>query len=352
MNQPTERIAPPGFPAQPAEVPWPTRVWAEAPPGNGVDRAALAAAFDHAFQATDEVGETRALLAVHRGVIVAERYGAGVTPESTLPSWSMAKSVLQAAVGHLVSDRKLDLAAPAPVPRWQVADDPRRAITLDHLLRMSDGLAFREEYVDGDASDVIPMLFGSGKDDVAAFAERFPLAHTPGSFWSYSSGTSNIVSGIVARMLGGEAAYRAFLGEAIFGPLGMASAEPRFDAAGTWIASSFVFATARDFARFGLLYLRGGAWDGGQLLPRAWCEYARTPAPACATGEYGAHWWIYAQRPDVFYASGYEGQRIVVSPAQDLVLVRLGKSAIEQRPGITALIWRLLDVFPRSQSTS
>lgn len=343
---------PPPCPPQPDDVPWPVPTWPTGAPASDVDAERLLRATTDAFTTLDEVGETRALLVVHRGRLVVERYATDLTVETTLPSWSMAKSLLHAVVGTLVADGRLDIHAPAPVAAWRTHDDPRAGITLDHLLRMSDGLAFREEYVDGAASDVIPMLFGEGKSDVAAYAEAFPLAHEPGTYWNYSSGTSNIISGIVRRTLGGEEAYRAYLAERIFEPLGLTSAAPRFDAAGSWIASSFVFATARDFARLGLLYLRGGAWQGRPMLPQAWIDYARTPAPACPTREYGAHWWIYPERPDVFFASGYEGQRVIVAPMHDVVIVRSGRSRIEQRDAINALGLRLIDPFPRVYSTS
>jgi CubicO group peptidase (beta-lactamase class C family) len=129
----------------------------------------------------------------------------------------------------------------------------------------------------------------------------------------------------------------------LFDRIGMTSAQPRFDAAGTWIGSSFVFATARDFAKFGQLYARDGVWDGERILSEGWVEYARAVAPACATNEYGAHWWIFPERQSVFHASGYEGQRIVVSAEDDVVIVRLGKSDASQKPAVQALMLRLLD---------
>jgi CubicO group peptidase (beta-lactamase class C family) len=307
--------------------------------------ADLAREFDLAFApaALPVTGETRALLVTRGGEIVGERYADGITAGDTLPSWSMAKSVLQAVVGLLIGDGKLRLHEPVDVPQWP-AGDTRAAITLDQLLRMSAGLAFREEYADGANSDVIPMLFGEGKDDVAAFAASYPLEHPPGTVWAYSSGTSNIISGIVARLFGNDgAAYEAYMRERLFDPVGMASAVPRFDAAGTWIGSSFVFATARDFAKFGELYAGDGVWHGERILSEGWVEYARTVAPACATNEYGAHWWIFPERQRVFHASGYEGQRIVVSPEDDVVIVRLGKSDASHKPAVQALMLRLLD---------
>jgi CubicO group peptidase (beta-lactamase class C family) len=332
----------PRLPQQTPSVAWPTDAWPEAPQPTGELNDALDFAFSP--EAEPVMGITNALLVVRGGCIIAERYGGEFGSDSTLPSWSMAKSMLHAVAGTLVREGRLSVEAPAAVPAWRGAGDERAAITLDDLLRMSDGLAFREEYVDGNRSDVIPMLFGPGKEDVAAFAESFPLAHAPGAFWSYSSGTSNIVSGIVARLFKNDpAAYERHMRRELFDRIGMRSASPRFDAAGTWIGSSFVFCTARDFARFGLLYLRDGQWDGQRILPEGWVDYARTVAPACATGEYGAHWWIFPERPGVFFASGYEGQRIVVAPEADVVIVRSAKTDASMRPAIQAFMLRLLD---------
>ena len=209
----------------------------------------------------------------------------------------MAKSMLHAVVGLLVKDGRLDLDAPADVPEWSAPGDPRHAITVRHLLAMRDGLDFAEDYVDDRTSDVIAMLFGDGQADMAHFAADRPLAAAPDTRFNYSSGTTNIISAVVARLLGPGAPYEAFLHERLFGPLGMASARPEFDAAGTWVASSYVRATARDFARFGLLYLRDGVWDGTRLLPEGWVDYGRTiESVDPEDGPYGAHWWGVRRR--------------------------------------------------------
>ena len=238
------------------------------------------------------------------------------------------------AEGHLVLDD------PAPVPRW--ADDERSAITLRHLLEMRDGLAFSEDYVDG-TSDVMEMLWGRGRPDVAAFAEDRPLAAEPGERFNYSSGTSNVVSGIVARTIGPGEPYQQFLGQRLFDPIGMTSARPGFDAAGTWVASSTVHATARDFARFGLLYLRDGMWDGARLLPPGWVDQARRPVSVDDEGlEYGALWWVSGDGRGTFSANGYEGQRIGVCPALDAVVVRLGRTPAQHYPELRAWTQKML----------
>lgn len=343
--------APPALlplPPQPPGVPWPTDGWPAGAPDADVDAARVDAVAGAAFApgAAASHGETHALLAVHRGRLVLERYAPGKGPDDTFPSWSVAKSVLHAVTGPLVADGRLALHAPAPVAAWRGAGDPRGAITLEHLLRMVDGLDFVELYEPEGRSDVVDMLFRAGRDDVAAYATARPLAHPPGTYWSYSSGTSNIVAAIVgAAVGGGRAGMEAHLREALFARIGMRSARPRFDAAGTFIGSSFVFATARDFARFGLLYLRDGVWDGLRVLPPGWVDHARTPTPA-SFGRYGAHWWLALDGTGIFTANGFQGQYVVVDPARDLVLVRLGASSPEQRVAVVHDLRRLVDAFP------
>ncbi len=316
--------------------------------------ACAAAALERLLDAVCDDGgplaTTYAVVVVHGGAIVAERYGGqlehfdrppdAVTPETRLLSWSMAKSMLHAVVGLLVGDGVLDLDAPAGVPEWADPDDPRHAITLRHLLAMRDGLDFVEDYVDERVSDVIEMLFGAGQDDMAHFAADRPLAAPPGTRFNYSSGTSNIISAVVARAVGHGAPYEAYLRARLFGPIGMHSAEPEFDQTGTWVASSYVRATARDFARFGVLYLRDGTWGGLRLLPRGWVDYGRTiESVDPEDGPYGAHWWgVEGDSRGTFRASGYEGQSITICPTHDLVVVRLGKTAAAHYPDLTR--WR------------
>ncbi len=312
--------------------------------------AATQEALARAFSQPPELGETLAIVVVHLGEVVAEQYGPEVGPDTTLISWSMAKSITHALVGLLVRDGLLDVVAPAVVPRWQHDDDPRAAITLDQLLHMRSGLGFVEDYVDDEVSDVIDMLFGAGADDVAAYAESKALVHEPGAVWSYSSGTTNIVSALAGRVIGGgEAGMRAYLERELFGPVGMTSAIPRFDAAGTFVGSSYVYATPRDFARFGELYLHDGVVDGTRLLPEGWVDYARTvtspPAPPEEIHGYGAHWWIWDDDLGTFGAHGYEGQYTLVVPSLDLVVVRLGKTPTELQPEVKADLHRLIESY-------
>jgi CubicO group peptidase (beta-lactamase class C family) len=341
-------------------VPWPTTGWpiGTAPEAVSADIERL---FDQMCDDEGPLATTYALVVIHRGALVAERYHGQiehfdrppdpVTAETRLLSWSMAKSMLQATVGILVGEGRLDLDAPADVPLWSAADDPRHAITLRQLLAMRDGLDFNEDYVDDTVSDVITMLFGGGQADMAHFAADRKLAAPPGTRFSYSSGTSNIISGVVARAVGAGEAYLDFLRQRLFEPIGMRSAEPEFDQVGTWVASSYVRATARDFAKFGLLYLRDGVWDGRRLLPEGWVDYARTMVSVDPEdGPYGAHWWgVAGDTFGTFRCSGYEGQSIAVCPALDLVVVRLGKTPTERNAHLVA--WRadMVAAFARAE---
>jgi CubicO group peptidase (beta-lactamase class C family) len=336
-----------GLPPQPPGVPWPTTEWprGDPPPGIGLERL-----LDRICDDDGPLASTYAVVVVHRGVLVAERYQGQlehfdrapdpVTAETRLLSWSMAKSMLHAVVGMLVGDGLLDLDAPVGVPLWSGGDDPRGAITLRHLLAMRDGLAFVEDYVDDRISDVINMLFGDGQEDMAHFAADRPLAAPPGTRFNYSSGTSNIISSVVARIVGSGEAYEDFLQERLFGPTGMRSAVPQLDPAGTWVGSSYVRATARDFGRFGLLFLRDGMWDGTRLLPEGWVDYGRTMvSDDPEDGPYGAHWWgVAGDTLGTFRASGYEGQSITLCPTLDLLVVRLGKTAAAHYPDLVT--WR------------
>lgn len=347
---------------QPAGVPWPTREWPEGDVSAVADPARLVAASNQLFDESpsDTHGTSLALVVVHRGRIVHERYGVQpdtpfgpggpVDADTTLISWSMAKSITHAAVGSAVADGLLVPLAPAPVGAW--ANDERRNITLDHLLKMRDGLDFVEEYVTGDDAPVphvIDMLFGAGSDDVAAYTLARPLKHEPGTFWNYSSGTTNVVTRILGDVVGHGDAMVAYLRDRVFGPTGMTSATPRLDPAGTFIGSSFVYATAHDFARFGYLYLRGGEWDGRRLLSTDWVRGAaeqHATDPESGHG-YGRHWWLWNSRADTLAALGYEGQRTIVDTARDLVVVHLGKWVRDTQPALDARLDAIVTAFPR-----
>ncbi len=337
------------LPPQPERTAWPEPDWPEGSPGAGVDVASLDKLLDYAFCQPAEMPETNASLIVHRGRIVAERYAEGMDATTTHLSWSMAKSVLHAVCGLLVGEGKLSLDGPAGVEAWSDPSDDRHGITLDQLLKMRSGLDFLEDYTDKtDAQrNVIDMLFGPGKDDVAGYAASCPLAHPPGSSFYYSSGTSNIVSSLVSGVLGAGPPVERFMRERLFDPLGMRSATLRFDEAGTWIGSSFAYATARDFARFGLLYLRDGVFAGRRILPAGWVDHARRLSDEAPSENfaYGSHWWVIPGSLGIFQANGYNGQRITLVPGLDLIVVRLGVTPIEFAPRMNAWMKEVVDCF-------
>ena len=345
------------LPPQPRHVSWPTATWATGEQLTG-DHDRVLDLIDAAFRPNPnpDLALTLAVVAVQGGRIVAERYSAGTTASTSLISWSTAKSVTQAAVGIALADGLLDLDAAPVAPEWSSPDDPRHQISLRHLLAMRSGLEFNEDYVDSGTSHCLEMLFGSGAADVAHYAASLPLEHPVDTVWSYSSGTTNIISRALGRAVAaetgepaGEVATTRFLRDRLFDPLGMSSATPRFDEAGTWVGSSYLYATARDFARFGQLYLRDGVWDGRRILPEGWVDEARTPRSEVPSdqggGSYGWQWWISDDDLGTFSADGYEGQRILVVPALDLVIVRLGKTPAEHGPALETYCRDLVDAF-------
>ncbi len=296
-----------------------------------------------------ETDTTLAVVVQHCGEVVAEAYADGVTASTTLISWSMAKSITHALVGMAQMDGLLDVRAKTGIAQWQ--NDDRKHITLQHLLEMRSGLAWIEDYVEGNESDVIEMLFGAGKDDHAAYAINQQLSSTPGSEWYYSSGTTNIISRLLGDALGDKNGSHdkthSFMQTRLFDAIGMASATAQFDLVGTFVGSSYVYATARDFAKFGELYLRDGIWDNKRVLPSGWVDHARAQTVVDdETGQgYGAHWWTQPGEPRSLIASGYEGQQIFVLPERDLVIVRLGKTVAEKRAKVREELFEIAQLF-------
>ena len=277
---------------------------------------------------------TRAIVVLRDGQIVAEKYASGFSDTTPLPGWSMTKSVVGALIGILVGEGRLTLHDKALLPHWQ-PPDPRAEINLEDLLRMRSGLKFTEAYSDF-SSDVIEMLFN--RPDAAAYAASQPLLAAPGTAWSYSSGTTNILSGIARRIIG-EVDYLQWPRRALFDPIGMTSAVMEPDASGTFVGSSFMFATARDWARFGQLYLDDGMCEGVRIIPDGWVRFSTTATAQSPGGIYGGHWWLKLQPElggasraaehipaDAFFAVGHEGQVLTIVPSLRLVVVRLGLS--------------------------
>ncbi|WP_426573558.1 serine hydrolase domain-containing protein [Aquihabitans sp. McL0605] len=361
------------LPEAPAGVAWPTEAWErQTPTEAGADEARVEQLVDAllASELDDTLGLTGAVAVVAGGRLVLERYGRrvvedlaaldgdirteAVAPGDTLRSWSMAKSITSLAVGVAVADGAVDIARPVGDPQWMsAADDPRAVITWDHLLTMRPGLQWTEEYYDlggPELPDVVTMLWGEPSADMAAFAAGFPLVAEPGTpeAFTYSSGTTNVIAANLQRTLGLDRdGMDRFLHDRIFDPIGMRSAIARYDDAGTFIGSSYVFATLQDWCRFGLLALRGGAWDGARIVPDGWIDWSRAPRSWDDDVIHGAQWWSWDLDETPFGAHGFEGQRIIAFPARDVIVVRLGKSGAT---GATPLNHHLAEIaacFPR-----
>lgn len=327
------------LPPPASEQPWPQGS-GPAQATSGISAAQMDAAINLAFVEDDPSGRdrnTRAVVVIKDGRLVAERYAPGFGPDTPLLGWSMAKSVAGAMVGRLVADGRLSTEDDGLRPSW--TDDARRTITVEHLLTMTDGLSFEEMY-DPD-TDATRMLFLPG--DAGDYAAQLPLEAEPGTRWAYSSGTTNILCDVAqeAADTGPELARSL-----VFEPLGMATAVMEPDAAGGLVCSSYLYATARDWARFGQWYLQDGVWEGERLLPEGWVERSTTPVDLPTEYPYGWQWWLNTgpdgeQRmpsvpSDAYWASGNEGQQVVIVPSEDLVVVRLGFSG-----GFSGIAWGL-----------
>ncbi len=364
MNRKTARLASLAAPlallgcaAEPAPV-QPPRILAGAAL-SGAPAADLARLFDDRAA----MGETRALLVLRDGVPVYEAYAPGYGPDSKLISWSMAKSITAVLIGFMVADGRLVLDDPAPVPAWQRPGDPRGSITLRQLLHMSSGL----EHSEASSSvpwetDTVRMLFGDGQADMAGYAEAKPPVAAPGTVYNYSSATSVILADILARALTDSAspavrrdAVRGLVAGRLAAPLGMTSLTPEFDAAGTMIGGSIMHATARDYAKFGeFLRMRGETPSGTRLIPEGWIDFMLRPSGT--DRGYGGHIWLNHPRPadagvalwpadgpgDLFACIGHQGQYIIVSPRQNLTVVRLGISTDDQIPNVRDALKRVM----------
>jgi CubicO group peptidase (beta-lactamase class C family) len=302
-------------------------------PIDGVDRDVVRKAVDEAFADKDPKNPifTHAVVVVYDGKIIAEKYAQGFNRNSRMMGWSMTKSVTNALIGILVKEGKLKIEDTAPVPEWQ--NDERKTITLNNLLQASSGLAWSESYFNP-ASDFHQMFIRS--DDKAAYAASSDLESEPGTVFQYSSGTTNIMSRIIRQTVGDDEYYK-FPYKKLFQKAGMYTAIMEPDASGTFVASSYSFASARDWARFGLLYLNDGVANGERILPEGWVKYSTTPATSAPMGQYGAQIWLNAGNPnntaerlypdlstDVFLFDGFEHNFVVVVPSKKLVVVRLG----------------------------
>jgi CubicO group peptidase (beta-lactamase class C family) len=332
---------------------------------------ALAKAIAPFFE-NDDLAETRAVVIMHGGLIVAERYAPGYGPDSKLISWSMAKSVTATLVGLMIADGRLALDEPAPVTEWHNANDGRNKITLRHLLHMASGLDHTEGLESGNPkpiyeADTTRMLFMDGRENVARYAETRILEAQPGEKFEYSSATSHILVDIMTRSLTNSkdpavrrSAMMEYAKGRLFEPLGMTSMTPEFDRSGTMLGGSIMHATARDWAKLGEFLRNNGSVRSAQLLPTSWTRFMRTSSPTDAA--YGGHIWINKKRPDgrdqvlfpgkapsdVFAMLGHLGQFVVVSPQHKLVIVRLGKTPNGSLDPVNDQLAKVINLFPKS----
>ncbi len=275
---------------------------------------------DHAYN-----GTPFAFIVVHQDGVVAERYREGITADTRLLSWSMGKSFTNALVGIMAGDGLVDIHAPMDIPEWQ--GDGRAAITLSDLMQMQSGLEWNENY--GTRSDVNLMLHR--EEDMGLFALSKPLMAKPGTHWYYSSGSTNIIVRYLRGRFASEEEFLQYIHERLFDPLGIDNPCFEPDMSGTPVGSSYLYATARDFARLGHMYLHDGCVGEERLLPEHWVEYTTTPASDSKDG-YGACFWLnrgktYPSAPeDMYSCQGHDGQMIFIIPSKELVVVVLGYS--------------------------
>ena len=329
-------------------------------------RAQLPTAAADAFFTDPALGETRALIVLKDGKRTYERYAPGYGPGNRFISWSMAKSITSTLVGDLVSDGKLELDTPAPVPEWHKApNDPRAAITLRQMLNMASGI----KHVEADppeAADTNRALFADKSADIVAHAVSAPLQSKPGTVFQYSPLMTHILADIVSRTIAPAAtspaarrkAMRDFINTRLAGPAAMPSLLCEFDPQGHLLGGSFCHANARDWANFGQLYLGNGVIAGRQVVSTSWVNFVR--APSSANAGYGGQFWLNhpatnghegalfaAQGPaDAYAAIGHLGQYVIIVPSKRLVVVRLGKTQDDGLAPVRSALGKLVNSFP------
>lgn len=306
---------------------------------NNIDTLKFESAIDFAMNCKG----TRAAMIVYKGQIIAERYATGFNKDSRLLGWSISKSVTNALYGVLFRKGIINIKEPANIASWE---DEREFITIDDLLQMNSGLEWEEEYYD--LSSTTNMLFKS--DDFGAFAASSNAIYKPKQQWQYSSGTSNILAEIMEKRIGNQDAYWIFPHIELFNNIGIQSMVIEADASGTYVGSSYSWATARDWARLGQLYLNDGLWNEGRILPTGWVEYSTTPAKG-SDGLYGAHIWLNSNGKyfndcpkDLYNFGGFNGQNISIIPSKDLIILRFGLDTVEKLD-YEAFIKRVIDAI-------
>lgn len=289
-----------------------------------IDYEKLNAVVENAF---DKKGQkekqTRAVVILYKGKLIAEKYADGFDKNSKILGWSMTKSITATYFGILQKQGKIDISKPAPIDEWQ--NDDRKNITINDLLHMNSGLEWEEDY--GKISDVTKMLFI--EEDMTKLQIDKPLVGKPNQTWNYSSGTTNLLSGILRKQFKTHQEYLDFWYSSLLDKIGMSSALVEVDMAGNFVGSSYGWATTRDWAKFGQLYLNKGKWNGEQIFDESWTKYVATPTNT-SNGRYGGQFWLNAGGffkdvpRDMFYCSGFQGQMVAIFPSHDLIIVRMG----------------------------
>ena len=283
------------------------------------------------------IRKTRAVLVLYKDQIIAEKYSEGFTKNSRILGWSMTKSIMSTVFGVLEHQQKINIQDKAPVESWQ--NDARKEITIHNLLQMNSGLEWDENY--DEISDATKMLFLE-RDMTKVQAEK-SLIGKPNETWNYSSGTSNLLSGILRDQFNNHQSYLDFWYTNLIDKIGMNSMILESDLAGNYVASSYAWATTRDWGKFGLLYLHNGAWNGEELFTKEWVDYVTTPTPS-SNGSYGAQFWLNTEKQlkdvsqNMYFADGYQGQRVYILPDEDLVIVRFGLSWFEENEFLKGII--------------
>ncbi|MFY0602431.1 MAG: serine hydrolase [Flavobacteriaceae bacterium] len=276
----------------------------------------------------NNTNKSRAVVVIYKDQIIAEQYAEGFTKNSRILGWSMTKSIMSTVFGTMQHQGKINIQEKAPIESWQ--KDDRKNITIHNLLQMNSGLAWDEDY--GSISDVTKMLFL--EKDMTKAQKRKQLTYETNASWNYSSGTSNLLSGILRKQFNSHQEYLDYWYTDFIDKIGMNSMVVETDMNGTYVGSSYAWATPRDWGKFGLLYLHNGDWNGQQLFTKDWVRYVTTPTPT-SNGTYGGQFWLNAEGKfkdlpkNMFYADGYQGQFVFVFPDKDLVVVRMGLSWID-----------------------
>jgi CubicO group peptidase (beta-lactamase class C family) len=291
---------------------------------SNIDYSKLKKAVDDSFDKNGgKAKRTRAVVVLYKDKLIAEQYDTGFNKNSKILGWSMTKSITSSAFGVLATQGKIDIYKPAPVAEWQ--NDDRKIITINDLLHMNSGLEWEENY--STICDATKMLFQA--EDMGKVQLDKPAQFKPNTHWNYSSGTTNLLSLILRRQFKSQQEYLDFWYSAVIDKIGMNSMIVEQDMSGTFVGSSYGWATPRDWSKFGLLYLRKGNWNGEQILDESWVKYTATSTNT-SEGKYGAQFWLNAggKFPDVprdmFYCSGYQGQMVAIIPSLDMVIVRMG----------------------------